>query len=239
MNLLPKKLDIDKAKAQERKREIDSGIELAKRVDTLRELRVDEEKNLQEWRTRAIQQVQLEIDNLILDRDNLLKQNTEAREERKALLKPLDQEWKEINSEKVKLQKSITNLENSRVQLSEKEHLIELEKEKISKITSKLKKDEEGIKKTISETTSLKELAQKEYEVARYEHDTQTEVYERTLSNVQNMQREYETGSNLNDIKEKELEAKEAELIIREHDVERQQQRMKIVWDGIQKNEQH
>lgn len=107
MKLLPKK-EIDKQKADERKRLIDEGMALAKSVDKLRETRAIEEKNLREWRLDNVTRIQQEIESYLEVKENLRKE-TEAMEAlRKKLIEPLDKEWEEIN--KIKQELGINNI---------------------------------------------------------------------------------------------------------------------------------
>lgn len=70
MKLL-RKNEINVAKSNERKIEIDTGLALARKVDSLREMVSKEEKNLQMFRDETTKIVQAEIDDLIKERDEL------------------------------------------------------------------------------------------------------------------------------------------------------------------------
>jgi hypothetical protein len=72
----PKLLDKKTVNAelnQERRLQVEKGIELAKKVDALREILADEQEKLERFRTETVKKVQMEIDQLIKKRDNLLK----------------------------------------------------------------------------------------------------------------------------------------------------------------------
>lgn len=103
MKLLPKKIDIEKARLEERKRQIDEGIHLAKKIDALRQTALSEEKALREWRKNSLAAVQKEIDDYIIVKENLRVQTEEAEVHRKKLIEPLDKEWEEINRIKSEL----------------------------------------------------------------------------------------------------------------------------------------
>lgn len=90
--ILPKTVDINKAKAEERKREIDDGLILARKVDELRQLRVDMESNFETWRVNQTKVIQDEIDALIVERDELKLQNSEALERLQAIEEKIEQE---------------------------------------------------------------------------------------------------------------------------------------------------
>lgn len=103
MKVLPQQKDILKAKADERKKEIDEGVALAARIDKLREMKVNEEQALFQWRETTIKTIQKEIDDYITVKENLRIQTEEAEVRRKALIEPLDKEWEEINKIKAEL----------------------------------------------------------------------------------------------------------------------------------------
>ncbi len=87
--ILPKKTDINKAKAQERKAQIDEGLVLARRVDELRRMRLDMEKNFEIWRQGTSKAIQKELDVLTEERDDMARQVIEARKTRDIMLVPL------------------------------------------------------------------------------------------------------------------------------------------------------
>ncbi len=71
----PKLLDkktINAELNQERRLQVEKGIELAKKIDALREILADEQEKLERFRTETVKKVQMEIDQLIKKRDNLL-----------------------------------------------------------------------------------------------------------------------------------------------------------------------
>lgn len=71
----PKLLDkrtVNAELATERKRQIDQGVELAKRIDVLRATLAEEQEKLERFRTETTKVVRAEIDELIRQRDNLL-----------------------------------------------------------------------------------------------------------------------------------------------------------------------
>jgi len=70
--IFPKKIDVNKHKAAERKVMIDEGVILAKRVDELRGMRLQMEKNFEEWRIGTSKEVQKEIDALIEEKESLI-----------------------------------------------------------------------------------------------------------------------------------------------------------------------
>lgn len=112
MHLLPVKRDIDKAKVIERKREVDSGIALARSLDKLRETFVNEKKNLLDYRENTLKVIQQEIDVLLREKEVLQEEIVRAREERKQLIIPLDKEWEYLTKTKEELMERESKLIN-------------------------------------------------------------------------------------------------------------------------------
>lgn len=81
MKLLDKP-SISNLKALERKREIDEGAKLAKKIDTLRELSASEQTNLSRFRDETLKKVREEIDSAMGERDALAREVVSLKEER-------------------------------------------------------------------------------------------------------------------------------------------------------------
>lgn len=228
MKLLEKR-QIDKSKAIERKIEVDSGINLAKKIDTLRETSLKEEKQLYEWRASSIKKVQYEIDQFIEERDNLEKQNNEARTLRNNLLKPLDNEWIEVSKVKIQIGLDKCVIEEDRKLLDVDIEDIKQNKLKISQIVVKSKQNEIETEKVKSETISLKDLAQREYDIIREEHNEQTERYENKIFELSQREKEYEVAISIIKIRENEVKEKESELLKDKAHLESQQAQLRRV----------
>jgi hypothetical protein len=90
------KREVDKAKSIDRKREIDEGMKLAKRVDTLRETAVKEEKGLDDFRRQQLEAIQAQIDPKIVELDALAGEIRRLKVQREALLVPLQEREAEV-----------------------------------------------------------------------------------------------------------------------------------------------
>jgi hypothetical protein len=88
MRLLAKR-DIDLKRAAERKSEIDEGIKLSRRVDSLREIQANEEASLHKFRTDTIAQINTEIVAQTKLRDSLCDEVKHLERRRQEALKPL------------------------------------------------------------------------------------------------------------------------------------------------------
>lgn len=138
------KREIDVRKAQDRQREIAEGTKLAHRVDGLRELAADEEKSLNDFRIKTLTALQEEIDPRIIERDELLNELVALRDERKALQKPLDDEWLKVRAVSREVDKDAEAVAQEKAQLKlaigtniQREKDNEIEKERIADMREK------------------------------------------------------------------------------------------------------
>lgn len=219
--ILPKKIDIDKAKSQEKKMQVDEGLILARRVDELRSMRVQMEKNFEVWRVGTSKTIQDDIDGLLAYRDGIYVEIVKAKKDRDELMKPLDEEWARVNKEGEGLIKDKNELFLDTERLKIKEVVLEKEKTKISEAIKKAKQNEKDTEKAKQSATSLNELAQGKYEEASRERDEQSERYESKIKEVNQREKEYEIALQTITVKERGIEEKEAELLERENTLAR------------------
>lgn len=73
MKLLPKSQVLQRVN-EKRRFEIEDGVQLAKKIDALREAYAEEEQKLYKFRTETMKIVHKEIDVLIQDRDDLKRE---------------------------------------------------------------------------------------------------------------------------------------------------------------------
>lgn len=234
--ILPKKSDIDKSKLQEREQLVKEGILLATKVDKLRATSADEEKRLKDWRESSLKQVQLEIAEQIVNKNSLLGEIQTLEGRRQELLKPLDKEWEELKGAK-------DDLEQERQIIWEEKEFVKVEKqdldkntEKLSNLISNAKQNETDTQKAKDESRSLKELSQREYEMANTERITQSEDFDTKLSEVTQSKKEYEVALSLIKIRENEVKEKEVDIIKREQHLASQQVALRIASEVINKN---
>lgn len=97
MKLLAKS-DIQKAKSLDRQREIDEGLRLAKKVDSLREITVNEEASLTKFRRETLASIAKEIFDITEKRDNLQGEVGNLENRKEQALIPLTRELGEIEA---------------------------------------------------------------------------------------------------------------------------------------------
>ncbi len=232
MKLLDKR-KIDSNKTEERRKEVEDGVSLAKSIDKLREAKVTEERKFLDFRDNALKTIKGEMAQLNLEKNLLMEDIKQKQELRNELLKPLDKEWAEINQAKAKQVQEKQNIFLLREQEKEERKLLDEEQAKIKKIATKIGQKHNETEKAKSEAISLKELAQREYEMAHSEHVVQTETYEEEMRKAQGLQDEYKVALSLIQIRENEVKEKESELLIREKHLESQQVALRIAKEAL------
>lgn len=155
MKLLSK-TDIQLTKAAERKREVDEGAKLARKVDALRELAAKEQTNLTVFREASIKQVKKEIQDAIEEKNVLLNEIELLKEQRKALQKPLDKEWERLEKEKVKLEVLKEDLSLRKIQIVGSERDLKTLKKEIEVQCKALDKERDQVKSLINQAESIK-----------------------------------------------------------------------------------
>ncbi len=142
MRLLSKE-EVVTQKASERKREIDEGAKLARKVDALREESASEETRLAKFRAENLKKIGDEVSALIVERDRVSTDIEKARAEREELRKPLDQEWamvweeaKIVTSERDRLTQKAVNQIIKEVELKQREADLDAKASSILKANS-------------------------------------------------------------------------------------------------------
>lgn len=233
--ILPKKIDLEKAKIQERKTLIDEGMALATRVDELRKMRVDMEVNFDAWRKKTSDAILKEHADLIQKRDILANEVISARKERDALREPLDAQWAILNKEK-------ESIESKRNELFLEQERISLEKTRLNKERSKVSLSirnaqfhEKETERSRNEAANLAEMARKDRRQASEECDRNIQESRKEREEAESLRRTYEVGIQTASIREKQADEREETLLIREKDLERRTKQLQKVQE-LQKN---
>lgn len=105
MKLLSKQ-EVNTLKTVERKKEIDEGAKLARKVDTLRELSAKEQVNLSKFSEESLKKIHADIKAAQSELD-VIKQSIQlGAEELRTQMVSLDVEWDKINKEKKTLKEA-------------------------------------------------------------------------------------------------------------------------------------
>lgn len=94
---------ISKLQAADKQREVDEGLKLARRVDTLREVVSQEDASLQKFRSETLSAIQAEITDHTTKRDALKNEVVGLETRRAAALEPLASQIQEIKDNKTRL----------------------------------------------------------------------------------------------------------------------------------------
>jgi len=234
---LKTKVEIESKKAQERKKEVDEGMKLAKSVDLLRETYAQEQKNLRLFRESTLKIIKDDIDALENKKKSMVEivEALEARKREAQMPIDLTREWVKVKSDK----KEVNNLKDDVLEREKKiiakEIEIESFKKELLERDERIKENEQSIKNYLNETSKNYELSEKvKLETSRAKDEI--------LRNL--------------DEKETDLRRKEQDLSYREHDlrlqqdqvvqdkieiekekihIQSQQQSLKVAWDRIRK----
>lgn len=183
--------------AIDKKRQIDQGITLARKVDVLRETKLKEEADLAQFRSETIARTQAEIDAKIKEK-NVLEAKIKAREEElKALREPLDDEWQAFEEAKTALQWD--------------KHLVYERKGELDRgIALNIRRERENKeeKQRVAKERERSALALSE---AESKHEIASDVLMKARSKADKMSQASETRERMADSREKQLEQRERE----------------------------
>lgn len=213
MKLLDKQTIVT-LKSGERKKEIEEGVKLARKVDLLRETSAKEEINLSKFRIEALKKVQSDIDVLINEKNVLQSIVATLQLERKALLIPLDKEWDRVKKEKIEIEerervveKVNEKLKIKEIELSNKSTRLQIEESRIIDLKT------QGILK-------LNEIERFNQEASQLLINTQV-VYNKNLIDCESKQR-------FLDMKTQELMYREIDLDSKQQNTERENEYIAI-----------
>lgn len=157
------KRQVTASAALEATRKIKEGINLAKKVDAVRDTLGEEEAKLESFRANTIRQVQREIDVKIAERDSLIEGNERLKVERIQLQAPLDlkEEWNRVNAQRIENDSWTSRIINQQVEQIAKESDIQVSFEKSLIRGRESKQREELSSRTLIEAESAFEEASK------------------------------------------------------------------------------
>lgn len=134
MKLLSK-LDVTRAKVNERKIDIEEGAKLARKIDTLRETSSREQDNLKKFKDESVKELHKEVLSKQAEIEELNRIIEVKKKVKEELEKPLTDEWQKINDAIAELEKKRKQVESDKItnekwylELGEKNN--ELKKEK-------------------------------------------------------------------------------------------------------------
>jgi len=231
MKLLSKS-KINEQVQTERTNAINAGVFLAKKIDALREEVLTLQKTRDEFIAGSQQVINDSLSSLQQKQDSLSKEIKELEAKRKELLKPLDEEWAKLKSERVLVNKELNDNFILKTQLDESKKQIENTKSTIARLAEQTRFNASETEKAKTNAFSLEEMAQRKYEMAETERVEQNENYEKKSKELQAKIETYENGISVNETKEKDLETREVALLSERKHLE-SQQRTFLIAKGI------
>lgn len=188
MKLLDKKTIVDQ-RSLERKREIDEGVKLAKKVDQLRQTASEEEANLSKFRIESLKQLKTEVAILVDQRDSLSVEINTLRHKVEKLKMLPDLEWDKITKEaeylaglKKKLEEQEFVSMGKEIEIARREELLMIERGRIederARVKNELIKNKETFEKNA--TTEI-QLNNKLTQTNAYVREKENELLEKEL----------------------------------------------------------
>jgi len=213
MKLLQKS-DIVKAKALDRKMEIDEGVKLSRRVDTLREVHANEEASLDRFRRETLKAIHDEVTTESAKLDTLRSEVATIQEQRTLALKPILIERDELEKDKTTHASNCATLEQDRIRLNS-------ELFSANKWQNELKKEEERLAALHLQVLSAMNEVDANVKATMTTRDEAESLRLRTVELKTKLEDEIVTRETL-------MAQKESELVAREDKLKKAQQKIEI-----------
>lgn len=214
--ILPAKLDINKAKAAERKIEIDNGIALAKQIDSLRSTFAQERVAHSRWKESSMEALNRDLQELQDGIDAKKKEITMLDEQKSKLQEPLNLEWENVNAEKLKVIELKHDLFLDQERNKEDKNSLDNEKQLVTQSLKRIKENEEKTEKLLISAEKLEKVKQIAYQET-IDYKSSQEVYHQNRRRIlEERIKEYEVALRTIEIREQEVKDKESELLERE-----------------------
>lgn len=214
--ILPAKIDVNKAKANERKIEIDNGISLARQIDSLRSAFAQEKILHGNWKKSATEELKQQLEGLQEGIDAKKKELIEIEEQRRKLIEPLDLEWQNLRYEQSKFVESKNEFFLDQERHQEESSNLDQEKTKVAHSLKRAIQNEEKTEKSLVDAQELEEMAKNRYQEASIFKIQQEDYYNQRNKEVDERYKEYEVGIKTIEIREQAVKDKESELSERE-----------------------
>lgn len=161
MRLL-KKSEVATAKAKEKRTEIDQGLQLAKRVDSLRQTASEEEAALLSFRNKTVKQIHDEIMKATVERDALLGELLELREEKR-------QGMEVVTNKMWEVQKKLDEIEKLEKELNQRDFELSSKDKKLTRLEEILEGERKKIELNKQRVVNLVDKKEEELEEAKKE----------------------------------------------------------------------
>ncbi len=214
--ILPTKIDVNKAQANQRKIEIDNGVALARQIDSLRSTFAQERVAHEMWKKSSIDELNRQMEGLQDGIDAKKREIIELDEQRRKLLEPLDKEWENVNVEKESIKEAKQELFLDQERHKEYAKVWSAKRNEIIEVIKDVKRYEEKTKTILISAKELEEVKRKDSEEIARERQQQEAYYQARRQSLDAEHREYEVALKTIELREKQVEEKESELLERE-----------------------
>lgn len=218
---LQSKSAVNSQVAEEKRKQISEGVKIAQKVDILRETLSDEEINFQNRKENMIATLKAEIDPLAREKQQLLEELPNLREQKCKLLEPVDltEARSKVRQEEKELKEREDSLVIREVKVSSQEKDLNDYNSELTLREKKIKvKEEENNQNLLESEEKLLELTQITNDIERYKVDVEKEISQR-YEIIQGKERDYEIKKREIDIKENQNKKKERFLLDRERQI--------------------
>ncbi len=230
---MPKR-EIDRAKAADRKREVDEGVKLATRVDNLRGLAAQEEANLEKFRVEKLAAIAVETSAAETKRDLVLGEVEVLEERKKEAQVPLDAAWevlrgheRALDAKAIEQTATAEAQEATRQEIAIRDTETAVAKQRVIELKGMAdadhKKAVEVLGNAHTQANGLKQKAQAKMEEAEELH-RQATSRETAVSNREKRADERDAAQ---DKREQELNKLETKLLDREQSITRNHKKTK------------
>ena len=234
MRLMPPK-EVNNLLNTERKNQIDSGVFIAKRIDFLREDLANITKERLDFIAGSQEAMNIALKDLHDKTDRLKKEVSDLEAQKAELQKPLDAQWEKVNAlfKENTDEKEVLRLKKE--ELDQRETQITKDTEEISKITAKVRRQDEESVKANENARAIQEVIARKAEVVEEEHRIHTEAHEKLMAEAVGLRNRYENGLALYESKVKDLEAREQKLLSETAHLESQQAQLRNIRESLEK----
>lgn len=214
MKLLSKS-EVTKAQADAKKREIDEGLKLARKVDNLREIRAQEEASLNKFRKEIVTKINAEISVLEKEKETITGEVSQLKRERRELMKPLETEWAGIHKANAELADREDNVAAMEISISKREKETKNANAKASDLLARTSLKDERTAKLLTDADKKAKQATTALQNAR-------EVEAKALSLKKEVEKELAERDMAMAVKEREFEMRKENFKKKEVDLDRE-----------------
>lgn len=208
--------DIQRLKADEYRREREEGMKLARRVDSLRELSSVEEKSLEDFRKKTLEQIHKEITEASSKKEALIGEVRDLEKRRKKALAPLDKELEVLKEERLAL-------DEGKEYLAQFESNLNLQKMRQDAREKTLTVLESQVKSTNMRAHALLEETEKKNQNAANLEEKALALLTRTQTYAKKTEKDLKTRS-------EEIAAKEQGVIMRATSLHQRERALEKEW---------